>query len=1168
MRTKRIRFFFFAIFTWPAFAIAQAPPQGINYQAVARTSSGTEMPNAALTVRIGIYSDAAATVLAYEETHAVTTNAFGLFNLVIGQGTQTSVGAFNSILWANSAYYLKVEVDAGSGFVNMGTTQLMSVPYALYAGASAGGPTGPTGAAGATGPTGLAGATGATGPQGTAGAQGATGPQGPSGVAGSQGATGVTGATGAAGDSITSIVDNGNGTLTITWGSGNTVTTSSLYGPQGLQGNPGATGATGPNGFHCWDTNANGVNDPAEDVNSDGSWDALDCQGAQGIAGAVGPQGPSGATGPSGPSGANGTNGTNGATGATGPSGANGTNGTNGTNGATGPTGPSGANGTNGANGATGPTGPSGANGTNGANGAMGPSGINGTNGATGPTGPSGINGTNGANGATGPSGINGTNGTNGATGPTGPSGINGTNGANGATGPSGINGTNGATGPTGPSGINGTNGANGATGPSGANGATGATGATGAANISGTTNYLVKFTGATFGGNSQLFDNGANIGFGTTGPAYNLHLYGLPGTTFGIEAPQSGVGYAAFDIVTKGNSTTAVNNPTTKGWNLMAYNDLYGTTAFQNDLRLQFFTGTGATQVLYLSHLGKVGIGTTAPAVAFHTEAPGVTSSAEGVARFSVADAGGSYLEMGNATTIDNIFMPKIYAMQQGTLLPSLTIEADNNNDAGTFPVILINGKSGGDDVGFRPLFGISDDGVSRFLVDQDGNTGIGLTPSGMYRLEVAGGVSMTSFNMATGAVNGYVLVADGSGNGTWQNLNSLAGGNWIQSGTNIYNGNGGFVGVGLPNPGYKFHVYQTGITSGYMSYYEASGAATGTMVGLGSYTNSTGTGDAMAIQGNAAASTANAYGGSFFAQGGGAGAKIGVEGTAAGSTSGNYGVRGFANSATTGSNYGVYGSAQSGATNWAGYFANGNVFVQNSMGVGIIPSAKLTVRGTSTTSANYTFRAESSTAATLFVVRDDGFVGIGTTTGFKLSVNGNVGIPATSTYRYNTAKTKKYKVSAFELISVNPAVYQSRIDDGFSSATVNGLNSMWATGGTAGTVAYFVCAVHLPDSAVITGLAAQLVKNGGSLQSVVELYRTDGTGYLSNTAQLIATCTTTNSGGGVAYVNAASVSALYNVVDNTNYTYFIRYSGEQNTQNLRFHNATITYQIYRSDY
>jgi hypothetical protein len=216
------------------------------------------------------------------------------------------------------------------------------------------------------------------------------------------------------------------------------------------------------------------------------------------------------------------------------------------------------------------------------------------------------------------------------------------------------------------------------------------------------------------------------------------------------------------------------------------------------------------------------------------------------------------------------------------------------------------------------------------------------------------------------------------------------------------------------------------------------------------------------------------------------------------------------------------------------------------------------------------------AGTFTTSFTVFGNGRVGVGNVTNPLKTLHvagptwttGSVFIPAANTYRYQTAKTKKYKVGVGDMRSANSSVYDARIDEGFSSATVNGLNSLWASGGTAGTVAYFIAPVHLPDSAVVTGLAAQIVKNGGSLQSVVELYRSDGTGYLSSTAQLIASCTTTSSGGGIAYVSAASVNASFNVVDNTNYAYFIRYSGEQNTQNLRFTNATITYQVYRSDY
>ena len=181
---------------------------------------------------------------------------------------------------------------------------------------------------------------------------------------------------------------------------------------------------------------------------------------------------------------------------------------------------------------------------------------------------------------------------------------------------------------------------------------------------------------------------------------------------------------------------------------------------------------------------------------------------------------------------------------------------------------------------------------------------------------------------------------------------------------------------------------------------------------------------------------------------------------------------------------------------------------------------------------------------------------------------VDGNVGIPAANNYRYLTPKTKRYKVGFMDMVSAEPGTYRAQIDDGFSAVDINGLGSMWAKGGTAGYQAFFVAPVHLPDSAVITGLSAQLIKNGGSLPSIVELYRTDGSGYSRSTAQVIATVSTGNGGGIVLTVSTGSIYPLFTVIDNTNYTYFIRYSGEQNTQNLRFISATVQYQIYRSEY
>ncbi|MBL0308391.1 MAG: hypothetical protein IPP77_01415 [Bacteroidetes bacterium] len=72
--------------------------------------------------------------LIWEEEHFVTTNQFGLFNLEIGQGTNTGAGlvpSFSRINWASEQKFLEVKIDMGSGFIAYGNVQLISVPYSL-----------------------------------------------------------------------------------------------------------------------------------------------------------------------------------------------------------------------------------------------------------------------------------------------------------------------------------------------------------------------------------------------------------------------------------------------------------------------------------------------------------------------------------------------------------------------------------------------------------------------------------------------------------------------------------------------------------------------------------------------------------------------------------------------------------------------------------------------------------------------------------------------------------------------------------------------------------------------------------------------------------------------------------------------------------------------------
>ena len=113
---------------------SQAPAEGINYQAVARDANGNVITTQ-ITVRTGIISNSPNGTLVYQETHTVTPNSFGLFNLVIGQGTQTggTASGFAAIDWSTGPYFAKTEINTGGTFINMGTSQMWSVPYALYA---------------------------------------------------------------------------------------------------------------------------------------------------------------------------------------------------------------------------------------------------------------------------------------------------------------------------------------------------------------------------------------------------------------------------------------------------------------------------------------------------------------------------------------------------------------------------------------------------------------------------------------------------------------------------------------------------------------------------------------------------------------------------------------------------------------------------------------------------------------------------------------------------------------------------------------------------------------------------------------------------------------------------------------------------------------------------
>ena len=110
---------------------AQAP-QGFNYQATVRNSAGDLIVNTNVYFKFNVMQGSQTSLPVFTEIHYVPTDDLGQVNLVIGQGT-TTTSTFSELDWSLGSYYLGIELDTGNGYVAMGTTQLLSVPYALYA---------------------------------------------------------------------------------------------------------------------------------------------------------------------------------------------------------------------------------------------------------------------------------------------------------------------------------------------------------------------------------------------------------------------------------------------------------------------------------------------------------------------------------------------------------------------------------------------------------------------------------------------------------------------------------------------------------------------------------------------------------------------------------------------------------------------------------------------------------------------------------------------------------------------------------------------------------------------------------------------------------------------------------------------------------------------------
>ncbi|MEZ5195887.1 MAG: hypothetical protein R2764_05680 [Bacteroidales bacterium] len=105
-------------------------PQGINYRLLIRDGSGDILQNTSVTLRFTIKEGSGSGTMVYQETHSQPTNSYGLVSVIIGEGVD-QWNSFANIDWGSNDHFLQVEADLGPGYTDLGTTKLVSVPYAL-----------------------------------------------------------------------------------------------------------------------------------------------------------------------------------------------------------------------------------------------------------------------------------------------------------------------------------------------------------------------------------------------------------------------------------------------------------------------------------------------------------------------------------------------------------------------------------------------------------------------------------------------------------------------------------------------------------------------------------------------------------------------------------------------------------------------------------------------------------------------------------------------------------------------------------------------------------------------------------------------------------------------------------------------------------------------------
>src|SRR4030095_7057606 len=127
------------------------PPAKMTYQSVIRDATSALVVNDVVRVKISVLQGSSSGSVVYSEVHLTSTNGNGLATFQIGGGAVLS-GSLESVDWGNGPYFIKTETDpnGGTNYTIVGTSEMLSVPYALYA--ANGGVAGPQGPQGEVGP--------------------------------------------------------------------------------------------------------------------------------------------------------------------------------------------------------------------------------------------------------------------------------------------------------------------------------------------------------------------------------------------------------------------------------------------------------------------------------------------------------------------------------------------------------------------------------------------------------------------------------------------------------------------------------------------------------------------------------------------------------------------------------------------------------------------------------------------------------------------------------------------------------------------------------------------------------------------------------------------------------------------------------------------------------